>query len=217
VDFTRGTIAENAISARQQITADIEFITSTMADNKKQINKLQGMLNKSKSNVSELKKAVEQLTQELAAKTRRIEELQVELASKNIRIQELDAAVTNLTVNNESLEADNEAKSKIVAEQDRTMNTAWFVFGTKSELKKQKILQKGDVLRSADFNKEFFTQIDIRTQKEIKLYSKSADLLTNHPNDSYQLEKDDDRQLVLKITDATEFWSISKYLVIQIK
>ena len=39
----------------------------------------------------------------------------------------------------------------------------------KSELKDQKILEKGDVLKSADFNKDYFTQIDIRTDKEIKL------------------------------------------------
>jgi chromosome segregation ATPase len=217
VDFTRGTISENAISARQQITADIEFITSTMAENKKQINKLQDMLSKSRGNVAELRKAVAQLTQELAEKTQRIEELQGELASKNIRIQELDAAVTTLTADKEQLAAANAAKSKVVAEQDRNLNAAWFVFGTKAELKKQKILQKGDVLKSTDFNKDYFTQIDIRTQKEIKLYSKHASLLTTHPDKSYQLEKGDEGLLVLKITDVTDFWSVSKYLVIQVR
>jgi chromosome segregation ATPase len=218
VEFTRGdAIAENAISVRQQITADIEFITTTMAENRKQISKLQKMLNKSKGNVSELKKAVAKLSEELVEKTKRIEELQEELASKNIRIQELDAAVAILSADKESLEAENEAKSKVVAEQDRTINTAWFVFGTKSELKKQKILQGNDVLQSADFNKDYFTQIDIRTQKEIKLYSKHAELLTVHPKNSYRLEKDNEGLLVLKITKVVEFWSVSNYLVIQVK
>jgi chromosome segregation ATPase len=217
VEFTRGTITENATSVRQQITADIEFITTTMAENRKQISKLQSMLNKSKGNVSELKKAVAKLSEELVEKTKRIEELQEELASKNIRIQELDAAVTILTADKESLEAENKAKSKVVAEQDRAINTAWFVFGTKSELKKQKILQGNDVLQSADFNKDYFTQIDIRTQKEIKLYAKHAELLTVHPKNSYQLEKDNEGLLVLKITKVIEFWSISNYLVIQVR
>ena len=85
--------------------------------------------------------------------------------------------------------AENEAKAKTVAEQDKAINSAWFVFGTKSELKSQKILEKGDVLKSADFNKDYFTQIDIRTTKEIKLYSKRADLLTTHPAKSYELIK----------------------------
>ena len=217
VDLTRGTISENSATAKQQIASDIEFITKQMEENKAQIAKLQAMLKNSKNNSAQLKKAVESLTQELVAKTQRIEELQAELASKNIRIQELDAAVTGLTADKESLAAENEAKAKTVAEQDKAINSAWFVFGTKSELKSQKILEKGDVLKSADFNKDYFTQIDIRTTKEIKLYSKRADLLTTHPAKSYELVNDDKGQLTLKITNPKEFWSVSKYLVIQVK
>ena len=177
VDLQRGTITENSSSAKQQIASDIEFITKQMEENKAQIAKLQAMLKSSKNNSAQLKKAVESLTQELVAKQQRIEELQAELASKNIRIQELDAAVSGLAADKESLAAENEAKAKTVAEQDKAINAAWFVFGTKSELKSQKILQSGDVLKNADFNKDYFTQIDIRTTKEIKLYSKRAEFI----------------------------------------
>lgn len=217
VDLQRGTITENSAGAKQQIASDIEFISKQMEENKAQIAKLQEQLKKSTYNSSQLKKAVEALTAELNAKQQRIEELQTELASKNIRIQELDAAVSDLSATKETLTAENEAKSKTVAEQDKNLNTAWFVFGTKSELKSQKILQSGDVLKSGDFNKDYFTQIDIRTTKEIKLYSKRAELLTNHPTGSYELAKDDKGQLTLKISNASEFWSVSKYLVIQVK
>ena len=95
--------------------------------------------------------------------------------------------------------------------------------GTKKELKDQKILsgsglfKKGSVLKDGDVNKDYFTQVDIRTTKEIKLYSKDADILTTHPTGSYALEKDDKDQLTLKITNPKEFWSVSKYLVIQVK
>ena len=217
VDLQRGTITENSASAKQQIASDIEFITKQMEENKAQIAKLQAMLKNSKTNSAQLKKAVESLTQELVTKQQRIEELQAELASKNIRIQELDAAVSGLSADKESLAAENEAKARTVAEQDKAINAAWFVFGTKSELKSQKILQSGDVLKNADFNKDYFTQIDIRTTKEIKLYSKRAELLTTHPAGSYELVKDDKGQLTLKITNPKEFWSVSKYLVIQVK
>lgn len=217
VDLQRGTITENSASAKQQIASDIEFISKQMEENKAQIAKLQAQLKNSKYNSTQLKKAVEALTTELNAKQQRIEELQTELASKNIRIQELDAAVSDLSAEKETLTAENEAKAKTVAEQEKSLNTAWFVFGTKSELKAQKILQSGDVLKSADFNKDYFTQIDIRTTKEIKLYSKRAELLTTHPAGSYELVKDDKGQLTLKITNPTEFWSVSRYLVIQVK
>ena len=217
VDLQRGAVAEGSLNAKQQIASDIEFIRKQMEENKEQIAKLQSMLKNSKNNSAQLKRAVESLTQELVAKTQRIEELQAELASKNIRIQELDAAVSDLSAAKETLAAENEAKAKTVAEQEKSLNAAWFVFGTKSELKAQKILQSGDVLKSADFNKDYFTQIDIRTTKEIKLYSKRAELLTTHPAGSYELVKDDKGQLTLKITNPTEFWSISRYLVIQVK
>ena len=212
VDLQRGTITENSASA-----SDIEFISKQMEENKAQIAKLQAQLKNSNYNSAQMKKAVAALTAELNAKQQRIEELQTELASKNIRIQELDAAVSDLSVAKETLAAENEAKAKTVAEQEKSLNAAWFVFGTKSELKAQKILQSGDVLKSADFNKDYFTQIDIRTTKEIKLYSKRAELLTTHPTGSYELVKDDKGQLTLKITNPTEFWSVSRYLVIQVK
>ena len=223
VDLQRGALSEGSLSAKEQIASDIEFIRKQMEENKQQIAKLQQQLKNSRTNSAQLKKAVETLTQELVEKTKRIEELQAELASKNIRIQELDAAVTTLTTEKETLVAENEAKAQTVAAQDKALNAAWFVFGTKKELKDQRILtnagvfRKGDVMQDEAMNKDYFTQIDIRTTKEIKLYSKSADLLTTHPAGSYVLEEDGKGQLTLKITNPEKFWSVSKYLVIQVK
>lgn len=51
------------------------------------------------------------------------------------------------------------------------------------------LFKKGSVLKDGDVNKDYFTQVDIRTTKEIKLYSKDADILTTHPTGSYTLEK----------------------------
>jgi len=72
------------------------------------------------------------------------------------------------------------------------------------------------VLQS-NFNKSYFTKIDIRNEKQIKLYSKSARLLTTHPSSSYSLTKDANKQYVLNITNPQIFWSTSKYLVILVK
>ncbi len=223
VDLQRGAVAEGSLTAREQIASDIEFIRNQMEENRQQIAKLQQMLKSSKNASAQLKRAVEQLTQELETKTQRIEELQAELASKNIRIQELDAAVTDLSSQKEQLTRENEAKAQTVAQQDKALHTAWFVFGTKKELKDQNILtgsglfKKGEVMTDANMNKDYFTEIDIRTTKEIKLYSKSADVLTSHPAGSYALEEDDKGQLTLKIINPEQFWSASKYLVIQVK
>ena len=201
VDLQSGSIRENSAD---KIKEDIRFISEKLQSNREQIAKLEKQLKNSQYNSAQLKKAVANLTKELEAKQQQIETLQAELASKNIRIAELDDAVAGLSQNVSELTAENEAKAATVASQDKALNAAWFVFGTKSELKDQKILEKGDVLKSADFNKDYFTQIDIRTDKEIKLYSKRAELLTTHPAGSYELVKDAKGQLTLKITNPTE-------------
>lgn len=211
-----GEVIESQSEANR-IKSDIRFISDKLKANRDRIAELEKQLQNSKYNSSQFKKALKGLSEQLAAKRQQIETLQTELASKNIRIAELDEAVTDLNKNVEELSAENEEKAKTVAAQDKALNTAWYVFGTKSELKDQKILKRGNVLKDDDFNKDYFTKIDIREEKEIKLYSKRAEVLTNHPEGSFQLVKDDKGQLILKINDPQTFWSVSRYLVIQVR
>lgn len=220
VDLQSGAVEGTSVS--QKIREDIRFISEKLQSNRTRIAELEEQLKNSKYASAQLKKAIANLKEELATKTQQIETLQTELASKNIRIAELDDAVAGLTQHVTDLVAENKVKEATVATQDRALNTAWFVFGTSSELKDQKIvtkkfLQKKKVLEDQDFNKDYFTQIDIRTDKEIKLYSKDAKLLTSHPEGSYELKKDDKGQLTLVITNPNKFWSVSRYLVIEVK
>lgn len=220
VDLQSG-ITEGSSAARK-IKEDIRFISEKLQSNREQIAKLEEQLKNSKYATAQMKKALANLNQELEMKTQQIATLQAELASKNIRIAELDDVVAGLNENVKDLVAENEVKSATVASQDKALNAAWFVFGTKSELKDQKIisskfLQKTKVLEDDDFNKDYFTQIDIRTDKTIKLYSKSAELLTTHPEGTYELAKDANGQLTLMITNPNKFWSVSRYLVVLVK
>lgn len=210
------------VSDAQKIKEDIRFISERLQANREQIARLEEQLKNSRHASAQLKKTLEGLKAELEARQQQITTLQSELAAKNIRIAELDDAVAGLTKDVSELTAENKVKSATLASQDMALNTAWFVFGTLSELEDQKIvskkfLQKKKVLEDAEFNKDYFTQIDIRTDRDIKLYAKRADLLTNHPEGSYEWVKDDKEQLELKITNPNEFWGLSRYLVIQVK
>lgn len=220
VDLEAGVVEGR--SNVQKIKDDICFIMEKLDANRKRIAELENQLKNSRYASSQLKKTIENLNKELLAKTQQIETLQAELASKNIRIAELDDAIVGLTQHVNDLVAENKAKSATVATQDKALNAAWFVFGTNSELKEQKIvskkfLQKKKVLESDDFNKEYFTQIDIRTDKQIMLYSPEAELLTSHPVGSYEFQKNEKGQLALLITNPNKFWSVSRYLVIEVK
>ena len=203
-------------SREQRIRENVQFIQSAMAQNRELINKLKRQLRESAFQGDQFKRTIENLTKQLEEKDQQLTQLRAELSAKDIHIAELDEKITGLNTDVSSLQEENTQKATTISTQDKQLNTAWFVFGTKSELKSQEILVDGKVLQS-NFNREYFTKIDIRVDKEIKLYSRSAKMLTAHPAGSYSLQQDAGKQYVLRITDPQKFWSTSKYLVVLVK
>ena len=199
-----------------QIKENIKFIANTMARNRELMKRLQQQLRESRFNGDELRKTISNLTQQLDDKEQELQRLKAELDAKDIHIAELDEKIDNLNDNVENLQTDAQQKAQTISNQDKQLNTAWFVFGTKKELKEQHMMENGKVLQS-NFNKNYFARIDIRIDKEIKFYSKSARILTMHPSGSYTLTPDVNKQYVLRITNPQLFWSTSKYLVVLVK
>ncbi len=203
-------------SKKQNLKENIQFIAERMKQNRELIAKLQKQLESSTLKGGQLKKTIGNLTAQLEEKDKQLLALREELDKKDIHISELDETIGNLNTNVSNLSADNQQKAETINAQDKQLNTAWYVFGTKKELKGQHILEGGKVM-NGNFNKNYFTKVDIRNTTEIKLYSKSAKLLTAHPASSYSLTHDASKQYVLRITNPQIFWSTSKYLVVLVK
>lgn len=214
----RVTLARSGEGAnqKQKIMEDVKFIQERMDQNRELLDKLRKQLRESTFKGDQLKRTVENLTKQLEQKDIELQNLREELDKKDIHITELDETISNLNTDVSNLKTESEQKSATISNQDQQLNTAWYVFGTKKELKEEGILDGGRVLQG-NFNKSYFTKIDIRVQKEIKLYSKKAEMRTSHPSSSYVLDKDAKGQYVLRITDPQTFWSTSKYLVIEVK
>ncbi len=204
------------VSKAQQIRENMKFVSQTMNKNRELIEKLRNQLRDSKFSGDQLKKTVEALTKQLDEKEQQLQQLRAELDAKDIHISELDEKINNLNTDVTNLKTESSQKTQTITNQDKQINTAWFVYGTKKELKEQNILVKGKVLQS-NFNKNYFTKIDIRVNKEIKFYSSSAKLMTPHPSSSYTLTLDSNDQYILRITNPQIFWSTSKYLVVLVK
>ena len=203
-------------NSKARIRENIQFIQNTMKQNKELINKLKQQLRESSVKSDALRKLVEDMTQQLEEKEQMMQQLRAQLDEKEIQIMDLEENVANLNSDVKELTEETNERAQTISTQDKQLHTAWFVFGTKDELKEQKILVDGRVLQS-NFNKDYFTKIDIRVDKEIKLYSSSAKLLTAHPASSYTLQRDANKQYILRITDPQSFWSTSKYLVVLVK
>lgn len=216
----RVTIADGnreSASSKEVIRDNMEFIQEALQQNRDMIAQLQEKLRNSTLKADKLVKTVENLQRQIDEQAQQIQSLQAELVEKDAQLEVQAEAIGSLNQDVITLTEDNKSKAETVAAQDAQLNKAWFVFGTAKELKDQKILTKGDVLKSGDFNKDYFTPIDIRYDKDIKFYSKSAKLLTTHPAGSYNMTKDKQGQYELHITDPAKFWSVSKYMVVQVK
>ena len=207
--------AENNNSA-ENIRESMQFIQETLDENKRKIEELQSKLKSSSINSAKLKEAINSLTQQLTEKNAELEKLRAQLAEKDVKIEQLSGTVTNLQTENAQVKQQRDETAQIARNQDAQLNTAWYVFGTSKELKAEGILSKGEVLQG-NYNKNYFTQIDIRKVNVIPLESKSASILTNHPAGSYTLLKDSKGKYTLRITDVAQFWSVSKYLVVKVK
>lgn len=202
--------ASNEKSRKEQIQDNIAQINETLEKNKAEIKRLNELLRNNNIESKQLKTMIENLQAQLLQKDKEISELYKALSERDIHIDELDKKVTELT----QIKSDNEVT---IQQQESEINSVWYAIGTKKELKNEKILKDGDVLRATDANMDYFRKADMRDLKTINTYSRSAKLLTSHPEGSYKLERDANKMYILTITDAQSFWSVSRYLVIQVK
>lgn len=223
--FQQISEAENRVSLikngegankKQQLKEDVQFIANRMKQNRELVAKLEKQLANGTIQGDQLKKTIQNLQKQLQEKDKQLQALRAELDSKDIHIAELDETINNLHTKSNRLTSVNRQQSETINSQDKQINTAWYVFGTKKELKDQHIIEGGKVM-TGNFNKSYFTKVDIRDISEIKLMSKSAKVLTTHPSSTYTLVRDANKQYTLRITNPQIFWSTSKYLVVQVK
>ena len=202
---------------KDKITDDVKLIYSMMLQNKKIIASLSKKLKASNLQMKEFQIMIDRLKTQLQEKDVEINGLRNKLAGLNIKIDSLNLAIDTLFF-------ENTKKSKVIVEQKNELNTAYYVFGTDKELKQQKIITKkggfvgiGGVRKLMhDFNKDYFTKINISQTKTIEILMKKARIITSHPSDSYKIYGEN-KVDSLVITNPKKFWSVSKYLVIEVK
>ena len=221
LNVQRNDNGELDISSREKIRNNMQIINETLQKNREQIARLESMLQKSNSQSDVFRKTIERLAAELEEKSTMIITLQADLEKKNIHIEELSREVASLKEDVDELAGVSRSQAKKLSDQDAEINAAYYCFGTSRELKDQKIITGGGLFSKAktlqgDFNRDYFINIDIRQTTEIELYAKKAAIKSNHPAGSYEYSKDEDGNLILRITDPKVFWSLGRYLVIEV-
>ena len=213
INLSTNKNGELKLSARDQIRTDITSIYMLMEKNKKELSDLTHKMKASNMKVTELQKLVDRLQKDITDKNVEIETLRDKLAKLNIIIETANLRADTLSNVVKAQSGRLNEQQQTLAQQEATLNTAYYIVGTAKDLKKNGIIGKGDKLLS-DFNKALFTKVDIRKLSEVSILSKKAKVISNHPTSSYKLVGDKKIIQSLQITDYRAFWSNVRYLVI---
>lgn len=207
--------------AKDQINDDINSIYDLLLDTREKLDDVRKRLGKSNYQVKEMEKMLANLSKQLEEKDQQIEDLRVELEKMNIKVTNLTEDVTRLSKESKEKSSVIEDQNQMLKEKADALNTAYYVIGTKKDLKENNIITSeggfigigsSEVLKD-DFNESHFTRIDIRNTKVINVPGKKIEIVTTHPTESYTIDGEgEERKLV--INNSEEFWKSSRYLVI---
>lgn len=203
------------------IGAQMNAIKERIEKNKAKIAELQRLSSKEGKVNKMLGQTIKRLQTEMDEKAAQIKSLQAELEQKNIKISELNTTVSEQSKNIAEQQNVMEQQKSTISGQDRDLNTVWYCVATSKKLKEAKIITGGGLFQARkltgnDFDQKSFTQVDLRNLSSIPTNSKKIKILTVHPKNSYNLVTGANKNITIEITNPSKFWSISKYLVVQI-
>jgi uncharacterized coiled-coil protein SlyX len=221
VQEMRRNNTEGTYNHKKEIADQMSSIESIMADNKAKIAQLNSRVSSLSKKNNDLQAYITKLEERSAAQEQQIAELLTELENNKVVIKGLNKNVSELT-------ASNQQKDEYIAQQMADANRAWFIVGSYSDLKEAGIVSKtggfiGIGRRQgtlADMPTELFTEIDRTKVTTITINMKKAQVISKHPENSYELVADEEESGVtayLRILNPTLFWKYTDYLVVSTK
>lgn len=200
---------------KDEIMGDIDLINDLLLENRGKMATLNSKLIKSEQEsdlkIQELQTMMEGLAVRMQQKDGEIAELHTQLAEANKQLMVLFQEYNN--------------RLEEMGDQEDELNTAYYCYGSAKELKEQGVISKkggfigiGKTVKLSDnFNKEYFTKVDVSIINHIDIISKKVKVVTNHPSESYKIEGENGSAEKLVILDSDAFWSASKYLVMVVE
>jgi len=192
---------------KEWILEEIRHINFLREDNARKVKQMNAELKKNGLKIAELEIMVESLTKEIQWKDEQIELLQNELAGLDQQYSKLFDAYQEVAVEVDVLTYE--------------LNKVYYAYGSESELLENSIIEKkngfigiGKKLKLRnDFKSDYFTEADATKSKSFTIRGENAHIITAHPASSYELVENG-ATTKIKVVDASEFWKISKYLVV---
>lgn len=196
-------------SSRQQLLNNIGEIGKTLMANRKKIAELQSKVQASMGELTGLNKLVENLKQSLR-------EREQSIAMLETRVQGLETTVT------EKARAIAE-KDSMIDDQQKTMNTAYMIIGTRKELKEKGVISNeggflwgllgSTTVLASGVDRSLFTPVDKRKEQSVSVNGKIDEVLPHRDENLFATAQPVENNSVLTIVQPDKFWQ-DRYLVI---
>ena len=208
---------------RHQMAARLNGMADILARQRRRIHMLQDSLatRRPSQGVERLQRVVEFLNQQLAEKDQVIRSLRADLNSSRKDVTQLRASLSNMQARADKAEHKSQVLTTALSKQDEIINECYVRIGTKKQLSAAGLLKGGFLSKKkvnySEVDKGKFNAVDIRKLREIPLKSDNPKILTPQPNNrSYHFEDNGNGTCTLVITNPSQFWSVSNYLIIQL-
>jgi len=209
---------ELARDMKVKIQEDIQLVYSLVEQNKKKIADLSRKLKNSGIEIAALNEKIKYLSLAIEERDVNIMVLNQNLAVKDSTISDLDGQLG-------ILETVVITQKSMIEDQEVVMNTAYILSGNYKELEEKGVVTKTGGFLGLGKSKslestvpdEFFTKIDLTETKSYPVNAGKAELITEHPEGSYEWIEENEQIAYMVINDPKEFWRISKYAVLETK
>jgi len=206
---------------KKLILEDITLLNDLLKRNKELTASVQKKLKDSNLKVGNLEKTMKEMQVMVDNLEAQTQEKDGEILVLKEDVRKLNVDISSLNEKIAAVETQSQQKTQTIETQTNTMNKAYYAFGTTKELKENGIIEKSGgfigmgktPVMLKDFNRDYFTEIDIRNFDYLRLMAKKAKLITVHPADSYHFTGNKSSD-TLFIDNSAEFWKASKYLVV---
>jgi len=202
---------------RERVISEIKQLNSMLKDNKAKIASLNRKLRNSGMEIASLKEKVIKLENAVEKRDRSIADLKFELIENDFKLKDL-----NMTL--DSLDQEILRKTHEIQWHKTQLNRAYYALGNTKELKEKGLLEKeGGFLGllgksktvSTSLSVEKFHPININNTNKIAINAKKAEIISDHPSNSYEFVSNDSLIAYIEIKNPEEFWKITKYAVVE--
>lgn len=194
----------------ERVKQNLRQIEKILQDNSERLAALNARMKSSTFKMDEFQKAIAKLSQTVTEKNSNIESLYAELSEKAALLVQQEISI-------QGLRQGAQRQQQRLREKELQINQAYYTLDSYKHLKQRGIIN-GNVFNrkilQGNLDKSDFIRIDIRDFNDLLISSKRSKILTSHPKSSYTLQEEGGKTR-LHINDPQQFWSISKYLVIQ--